>query len=210
VLLPATTAKVFEQALTSPGPRSSSVLALVFGGLVSLWANIEAAVALQFALDMAYETSGDRGFLARRLRALALVGVTLVFGGGAFLLLIVGGPLGSLLAPAGGSWFHFLWTALRWVVGVACVVVLISLYDYLAPNREERRWRLLSVGGAVSTALWLGIAACYSVYLDRVGHTSRAYGTFAGVITLLVWLFLTAVAILLGAELNRELERSRR
>jgi membrane protein len=209
VLLPASTANVLERALQTQRTGGSNVLAIVAGGLVALWASLEAAVALEIGLDMAYETVGDRGFLRRRLRAFGLVGVTVLFGGAAFALLIVGGPLGSLIEPThSAGWFPIPWTVFRWVSGIACVVVLVSLYDYLAPNRTERRWTLLSVGGSVSTALWLAVAAGYSFYLNHFGRTSATYGAFSGVVVLLLWLYLTGVVILLGAETNRELERT--
>jgi membrane protein len=204
-LLPTAAAKVLQQALTSPQSRGTNVIAVAAGGAVALWAAIETAVALQIALDMAYETRASRGFFARRVRGLALVGVTLAFGGGAFVLLIVGGPLGSHILHVSGA-FSPLWTALRWVVGVACVVLLISSYDYLGPDRVDRRWIMLTAGGAISAILWLGVAVGYSYYLDHFGRSSQTYGAFAGVVSLLIWLYLSAIVILLGAELNRELE----
>jgi membrane protein len=204
VLLPSAAAKVLAGALTSHSSSSSQLTAALLGGGVSLWASLEAAVALQFALDMVYETNGDRSFVARRMRALALIAITLVFGGGAFLLLIVGSPLGSLIAPRAASWFMPLWTVARWIVGVICVVVLISLYDFLGPNRTESRWRLLSIGGVTSTVLWLAVAEVYSFYLNHFGHSTDTYGNLAGVVLLEVWLFLSALAVLVGAEVNAE------
>jgi membrane protein len=210
VLLPASTADIFDQALKSGHSGSSAVFAVVLTGLVAFWASLESTATLQIAMDMAYETNADRGFLRRRSRGLLLVAITVVLGGAASALLVIGSPLGTLLQPAGSSsWFPAVWNVFRWIVGVACVITLISLYDYLAPDRADRSWKLLSIGGSVSTVLWLGVAACYSFYLDRFGHATQTYGAFAGVIALLLWLFFTGTAILLGAEFNRELERGR-
>ena len=206
VLLPASASKVFDQALQSKGAGSSAVVAVVVAALVSLWASVESASTLQVALDMAYETKGDRGFVARRVHGLVLFAITIVFGGGAFALLVVGAALGSLVRPTGsGAWFPVLWTTMRWVVGIACVAALISLYDLLGPSHADRRWRLLTIGGIVSTVLWLAVASCYSYYLDHFGHSSEAYGALSGVVALLLWLFFTAAVILVGAEVNREL-----
>lgn len=210
VLLPASASKVFDQALSTRS-AASSIGALLIAALVSIWASIESAATLQVALDMAYETTQDRGFLARRLRGLPIVGITLLFGGGAFVLLVIGGPLGTLIRPAhSGAWFPVFWTTARWIVGIACVIVLISLYELLGPDRTERRWRLVSVGGTVSTALWLLFATCYSLYLDHFGHSAETYGSLAGVVALLLWLYLAALVILIGAEVNSELEQSPR
>jgi membrane protein len=138
------------------------------------------------------------------------VGITIFFGGAAFALLVIGSPLGSLVQPTGtSSWFPVLWEVLRWIIGIACVIVLISLYDYFGPDRSDKQWRILSIGGSISTVLWLIVAACYSFYLNHFGHTSETYGAFSGVVALLLWLFFTGIAILIGAEFNREVERSR-
>jgi membrane protein len=208
VLLPSAAANTLDAALTSPASSGSNIVALVLGALVALWASLEASVALQFALDMAYETKGDRGFFARRVRGLALIGATIVFGGGAFVLLVLGGPLGSLILPHGGrSLVAPVWSIGRWVIGIACALVLVSLYNFFGPNRTDRHWKLLSIGGSVSTALWLAIAVAYSYYLDHFGRSTQTYGSLAGVVCLEVWLFLSALVILIGAELNQELER---
>lgn len=210
VLLPASAAKIFDQALKTGHSGSSAVEAVIIAGIVALWASIESAATLQIAMDMAYETTADRGLVRRRVRGLALVGITIVFGGAAFTLLVIGSPLGTLIEPNGsGAWFPILWGVFRWVVGIVCVIALISLYDYLAPNRSDKEWKVLSTGGAISAVLWLVVAACYSFYLNHFGHTSQTYGAFAGVVALLLWLFFTGAVILLGAEFNRELERTR-
>jgi membrane protein len=138
----------------------------------------------------------------------ALIGVTIVFGGGAFVLLVLGGPLGSLILPHGGrSLVGPIWSIGRWIVGIACALGLVSLYDFFGPNRTDRRWKLLSIGGSVSTVLWLAIAVGYSYYLDHFGRSTETYGSLAGVVCLEVWLFLSALVILIGAELNQELGR---
>jgi len=177
VLLPSAAANTLDSALTSPAASGSNVVAVVLGTLVALWASLEASVALQFALDMAYETKGDRGFFARRVRGLALIAATIVFGGGAFILLVLGGPLGTLILPhSGSSLVDSVWSIGRWVVGIACALVLISLYDFFGPNRTDRRWKLLSIGGSVSTALWLATSVVYSYYLDHFGRSTRRMG----------------------------------
>lgn len=209
VLLPASAAKVFDQALETDHSHSSAVYVVVIAGLVALWASIESTATLQIALDMSYETKGDRGFLQRRVRGLLLVAITVVFGGAAFALLVIGSPLGMLIQPRNSAgWFPVLWDVVRWVVGIACVVTLISLYDYFGPDRSDKQWRILSLGGSISTVLWLAAAACYSFYLNHFGHSAETYGAFSGVVALLLWLFFTAAVILLGAEFNRELERT--
>lgn len=210
MLFPASAAKVFDQELTAGHSSSSAFYAVFIAGAVAFWASLESSSTLQIALDMAYETDTDRGFIRRRIRGLVLIAITIVLGGAAFALLVIGAPVGSLIEPSGsGSWFPILWDVFRWIVGIVCVVAMISLYDYFGPNRSDKAWKLLSIGGSISTVLWLVVASCYSFYLNHSGHTTQTYGEFAGVVALLLWLFFTGAVILLGAEFNRELERSR-
>ncbi len=211
VLVPAQIAQVFDQALHNPLGVGASVVALVTGLLVGLWSAVEAMAAMQVTLDVAYEVEGDRGFVGRRLMALPLIGVTIVLGGAASVLLVLGDPLRSLLPssfalarPASDA----LWNAVRWAGAVVLVVLLLSSYYYLGPKRASRRWEWISPGSVVATAGWLGASAAFSFYLGQFGHESRTYGAFASVAVLLLWLFITGIAVLLGAELNRELERA--
>lgn len=89
------------------------------------------------------------------------------------------------------------------------VLALLSAYYALGPNRAHLRWRVVSPGSLVAAVFWLGASAGFSFYLNDFAHESRTYGAFAGVCVLLLWLFLTAVAVLVGAELDCELERVR-
>jgi membrane protein len=142
--------------------------------------------------------------------ALPLIAVTVVLGGAASGLLVLGDPIRSLLGSSAAlarPAFDFLWTVIRWAGATALVVLLLSAYYTLGPNHPKIRWRWISVGAVVAAGGWLGASAAFSFYLDHFGHESRTYGTFAGVAVLLLWLFVTALAVLIGAELDCELAR---
>ncbi|MHB1713061.1 MAG: YihY/virulence factor BrkB family protein, partial [Acidimicrobiales bacterium] len=90
------------------------------------------------------------------------------------------------------------------------ISILMSAYYAIGPWKQHQTWRWVTPGSLTATLGWLVTSWAYSLYLDDVGHASRSYGTFAGVAVLLLWLFATAVTVLLGAELDRDLEASAR
>lgn len=212
VLLPAQMSTVLSQALSRPNHGSASRLELVVGVAVALWSAVEATAALQVGLDIACEVSGDRGFVGRRLMAVPLVAVTVVLGGSASVLLVLGDPIRRLLPahiPLVEPAFSALWDAIRFGGATVLIMVLLSTYYSIGPRRSHPRWRWISAGSVTAAAVWLGASAGFAFYLDHFGHESRTYGTFAGVAILALWLYLTAIAVLFGAELDTELARER-
>jgi membrane protein len=211
VLLPAQVAQVVDQALTAPSAKSTDGIELAAGVLVALWSAVEAMASLQVGLDVACEVRRDRGFVGRRLWALPLLGATVVLGGAATGLLVLGDPIRRLLPasvplarPAAAGLFDLL----RFAGALACLLLLFSTFYALGPHRERLRWRWVTPGSALAATFWLAASAGFAFYLDHFGHESRTYGAFAGVAILALWLFLTATAVLFGAELDTVLERS--
>jgi membrane protein len=213
VLLPAQMAQTVEGALRSQPGKLAGGLEVGVGLLVATWSAVEAMASLQVGLDVAYEVSTDRGFLRRRLMSLPLVGLTVVLGGAATALAVLGDPLRTLLPSSfafASSTADVGWVLVRWIGALCLVTALLSSYYWLGPNldREHRRW--LSAGAFGGAAAWLGASAGFSFYLDHFGRESRTYGSFAGVAVLLLWLYLTGLVVLLGAELNCEIDRRAR
>jgi len=212
VVLPASAAKVIDQSLLKPPARRAGIFEVVAGTVVALWSSVESMASLEVGLDMAFDVEKDRGFVARRLAALPLLGLTVLLGLVGFVLLVVGGPIGTLLhrdIPIAGGVFFVLWTIIRYLGAIAAVMLLISLFYAFGPNRKKVHFDWVSPGSALATIGWLAASVLFSVYLSDFGHEATSYGTFAGVAVLLLWLFLTGTAVLFGAELDRELERQR-
>jgi hypothetical protein len=169
-------------------------------------------VATQVGLEVAYDVPDDRKFVKKRLMSLVLILATLVLGGIAVALLVFGEPLGDYVRDAigAGAYFEWLWTAIRWVLALLSVVTLFALFYFIGPNRQPPNWSWLSPGGILATAIWVAASLLFSVYVSHFGGTyAKTYGALAGVIILVLWLYITALAILVGAELNGELERER-
>lgn len=187
----------------------ASVLAALLGIVLALWSASSGAVGIQLGLDVAYDVKDDRKFVKKRLVAFEILLALLVLGGLATAFIVFGAPLGEILRDnlPFGSAFMVLWTVTRWGLGLAALTGLFAAIYFLAPNRESPRWVWVSPGGILAALIWLVASLGFSFYVSNFGSYDETYGPLAGVAILLLWLYLTALAIILGGELNAELER---
>ncbi|HKF00338.1 MAG TPA: YihY/virulence factor BrkB family protein [Actinomycetes bacterium] len=184
-------------------PRNLGV-GLVVSVLVALWSASSGMKALVAGVNIAYDEHETRGFLKLRGLALALtagaiVVVALALAAAVAFPAIVGElPGGDLLATA-ASW-------LRWPILAAFVIAGLAVLFRLAPDRDHPRFRWVSGGALVATAFWLLASVGFSFYVDNFGSYNQTYGSIAAVAILMLWLYLTAFLVLVGAELNSQLE----
>jgi membrane protein len=183
-------------------PSGRLSLSLALGVLVALWSASAGMRALVTGVNAAYSEAETRGFV--RLRGLAFV---LTLGGSLVTVLalavIVALPVAArrLPDPAG-----LLVSVLRWPLLAAVLIAGLAVLYRVGPSRKDARWQWLSWGSVAATGLLLVASMLCSLYASYAPAQNKTYGAFFGVIVLLFWLFLSAFAVLLGAELNAELE----
>jgi membrane protein len=203
MLSPSTADLVGEQMKqVTSGAGGALGVATVIGILTALWSASSGMKALITGVNLAYDETEGRKFV--KLRGLAIV-LTL----GAMVLMAVALTLIVAFPALADSWP----TALRWTVGILRWVLLAALliaglavvYRY-APDRDEPRWGWVSWGSGIATLLWILASIGFSIYANSFGNYNKTYGALAGVIILMFWLYLTAVIVLVGAELNTEME----
>jgi len=179
-------------------------LGLVVSLLVALLSASSGTSNLMTAVNIAYEEKETRGFL--KFRAVALL---LTLGTVVFLVLTLAltavvpvvlhaiplGPLGTLLAQM-----------VRWTLLIVLIMIGLAVLYRIAPDRNPPKFRWVSVGSVMAALLWLLGTVGFSLYVNFFGNYNKTYGALAGVIVLLLWLFLTCYIVLLGAEINAEAE----
>ncbi len=205
-------ADVLAEAVGNAPSGGASLVTAVVGLSLALFSASAGMVALQNGLDVAYDVpqERERKYVKKRLRGLLLIVVAGTLGGVATVFTVFGQPLGETFSdslPFGGAVFVAAWTVVRWLLAIGAIAVLFAAFYYLGPNRESPRWRWLSPGGVVGAVIWLLSSLGFSFYVSSVGSYTKNYGSFAGVVVLLLWLYLSAIAVMLGAELNAEIER---
>ncbi len=206
-VLPGQAADVLDDQLTGIVQSSESALGwgAILGILAALWSSTKGTKGLMTALNIVYDEQEKRGFFKLNAVAFALT-LGLIVAAIAALLLIVGVPavLAMLAVPEPIS------TVVQWsrwpLLAVGFAVALAAFYRY-APSREPARWHWVSWGSGVATVLWLVASGLFSWYVANFGNYSETYGALGAVAILLLWLSLSAYVVLLGAELNAEMER---
>jgi membrane protein len=189
--------------------KGTATTTLAISVVVTLYGTTGALEAARRALNVVYEADGGRPFLARKaidvvstivLMALILISLVLVFVGG--------GLAEDLLGFLGlGETVVQIWDIARWPGAVAVAMLVFSFIYYVTPDVRQRSFRWVTPGAVAGVTLWLGASAGFSIYLGTVADVGAVYGAFAGAIVLVVWLWLTNIALLFGAELNAEIER---
>ena len=204
--LPQASSQLISSQLSAITQSSGGALTagLVISLLAALWSASSGTSNLMTAVNAAYEEKETRGFV--KLRGIALL---LTLGTVVFLVLTLAliavvpvllravplGPLGTVLAQL-----------VRWVLLGALIVIGLAVLYRIAPDRNPPKFRWVSVGSLVAAALWLLGSVGFSLYINYFGNYNKTYGALAGVIVLLLWLFLTSYVVLLGAEINAQAE----
>jgi membrane protein len=205
-IMPKQAAQLIGTQLTEVAAASSGakVTSLVVSILTALWSASAGMKALITGINIAYDERETRGFL--KLRGLALlltVGAIVVFGLAIGAIAVFPALAGRL---PGGHPLEAVAGVLRWVVLAAVVVGGLAVVYRLSPDRDQPRMRWVSSGAIMAAVFWLVASIGFSFYADNFSNYNKTYGSLGAVIILLFWLYISAFIILLGAELNGQLE----
>ena len=206
---PADTVDAVTSALESAqSARGAAITALVIGLALSLNSASGAFSAVGRALNRVWRVEEGRGLITRKLNDLmwTLAVLTLVIV--TFVLVFLGGGLAAdVLGLIGlGQTAADVWTIVRWPLALVSAMLVYSVVYYAAPNVEVRRWQWVSPGAVFGVVTWILASGLFFLYVSNFSSYSATYGAFAGAVILLVWLWLTNVVLLFGAELNAAID----
>jgi membrane protein len=200
-----------EPTLTQLSQSQSAGLALVLGLAGALWSASGYVGAFSRAMNRIYEIGEGRPIWKLRPLMLLLTVVLVVLAAAVLLALVLTGPVAGAVGEALGlgSTGLLVWEIAKWPVLLFVVVLIVALLYYATPNIRQPRFRWVSVGAVVAIITWIVVSAAFGFYVGNFGSYDKTYGALGGVIVFLLWLWLTNLALLFGAELDSELERGR-
>jgi membrane protein len=204
--LPDSAAQIIEEQLNAIVANSGSALTLglIVSILAALWSASGGVGNLITAVNLAYDEVEARNFVKLKLMSLGLVLGSIVFVLITFgLIAVVPAVLGALPLGVVGT---ILAQVVRWVLLLAVFAGALAVLYRVAPDRDAPRFSWVSLGAVVVTVVWAIVSVGFSLYVDNFGSYDKTYGAIAGVIVLMLWLYLTCYLVLLGAEINSEAE----
>jgi membrane protein len=190
-------------AITESSSRSLS-FGLVVGIVLSLWSASGAVGQLMTTINIAYDEEETRSWFRRKAIALGLTFGAIIYVAGA-IFLVVALPRIINASALGVGLRQFL-NIMIWPALALSFMAALALLYRISPDRSAARWRWVSVGSIFAVVAWVAVTLGFQFYVNQFGSYNKTYGSLAGVIVALLWLWLTAVIVLLGAEINAEME----
>jgi membrane protein len=196
---------IIDQVTMLAARRAALSIGLIIAVLIALWSASGGISNLLSAVNAAYDEEEKRGFIKKRLLSLGLTIAAIVF---MVIMLSIVAVLPALLKSVFGTGaLRWVFQILGWLILVVLVMAALAIIYRLGPERDAPKMKWVSVGALVATLIWLLASIGFSIYSSTFGNYAKTYGVFAGIVVLLFWLWLTAYAILLGAEINAEAEQ---
>jgi membrane protein len=211
-LAPGAAQKIFTSAIQGlQHGRGTAGVVFVLGLAGALWSASGYIAAFMRASNRIYDVPEGRPFWKTiPIRLVVTVVMVLLLAVSAFAVVVTGGlakQVGNLLGV--GSSAVTVWDIAKWPALLLIVSFMFSILYWAAPNVKQPGFRWLSPGGVFAVLVWVAASALFALYVASFSSYNKTYGTLAGVIIFLVWLWISNIALLLGAEFNAELERGR-
>ncbi len=203
---------IVSGAITEIGSSQGTAgIALILGLAAALWSASGYIGAFSRASNVIYEVEEGRPFWKLRPLQLAMSLLLILLVAVSAIAVVVTGPLaervGELFALEGTV--LTVWDLAKWPVIILIVLTMLGVLYYMAPNVRQPGFRWITPGGLLGVSLWIAASAGFALYVANFGSYNKTYGSLAGVIVFLVWLWISNLAVLLGAAFNAELERAR-
>jgi membrane protein len=187
---------------------SSGAGKISFGLVAALWASASGVGAMMQSLNSAYDSTETRSWWKQRSVALILTVALSVLIIGAVVVIFGGSKIAEHLGDSYGfsDAFVITWKILQWPIALAFMLLAFALIYYFAPDLRNHKWQWITPGSAIGVVLWLLVSFAFKGYLHFFDSYSKTYGSLGAVIVLMLWLYLTGAAVLVGGEINAEIE----
>jgi membrane protein len=205
--LPPEVQKLITDQVTAQSQKTGALsVGLIISLVIALWSASGGVANLVQAVNTAYDETDDRNVIKKRLLALGLTVGAIVF---MIVLVSLIALLPIVLAFVEASSFRWIVQIVRWLLIAVLIMVALAVLYRVAPDRTAAKLAWTSPGAIVATVVWLLVSGGFSLYITITANSSytKTYGALAGIVVLLMWLWLTSYAVLFGAEVNAETER---
>jgi membrane protein len=204
--------QIFTSGITNlQKSQGAAGVLFVVGIATAIWSASGYVGAFMRASNAIYEVEEGRPFYVKRPVQLAVTIVMLILLAASAIAVVVTGGLakniGNLIGVGGTA--VTIWDIAKWPVLLLVVALMFSILYWAAPNVKQPGFRWLTPGGVLAVIIWIVASALFALYVANFGSYNKTYGTLGGVVAFLVWLWISNIAVLLGAELNAELARGR-
>ena len=210
-VVPADTWKTIEPALSAVLTAPAPGLGLVLGLVIALWTASGYTKAFGRAMNRIYDVPEGRGLIKINAQMYLFTALLLALGAIALVIFVVSGPIaefiGGLIGLGGTA--VTVWNIAKWFLLAGVVIVVVALLYYATPNVKQPRFRWISIGAVVAIVVSVLATLGFFFYVTNFGNYNATYGALAGVVVLLLWLYIVNAVLLLGAEIDAELERGR-
>jgi membrane protein len=211
-IAPGSSAKLVQTLITqAQSHRGGAGIAAVAGVVIALWSASGYVAAFMRASNRVYGIGEGRPIWKTLPTRVGVTVVAVVFLVAMAVIVVVTGPVAKAVGDTVGAGHAavLVWEIAKWPVLLVLVSVLLAILFWASPNAKQAGIKWVSPGGLIATVFWLVISALFAFYVTTFSSYDRTYGSLAGIVVFLVWLWLTNIALLLGAEINAELEHGR-
>jgi membrane protein len=193
------------------GNQSTAGVMLIVGLATALWSASSYIGAFMRASNAIYERQEGRGFFKLRPVQLFVTLILVLMSALVVLALVVSGPVAQAIGNAVGlgSMAVTVFDIAKWPAMLIVVMVMLAILYYASPNAKQPSFKWISPGSVVAVVIWVLASAAFALYVTKFATYNKTYGALAGVVVFLVWMWITNLAVLFGAELNAEVERGR-